>query len=76
MADKYESFGIFLLKDDNGSKMAVIKNNCRGDAENITMTVLKKWLQGGGMSPAWESLVEALRKCNLKYLADNIQEQL
>ena len=75
VADKYESFGIFLLNDDNGDKMAIIKNDCRGYAKDITRAVLKEWLQGGGMSPTWESLIEALRKCKLISLADNIQKE-
>ena len=76
VADKYDSFGIFLLNDGTGDKMAIIKNDCRGYAKDITRAVLKEWLQGGGMSPTWESLIEALRKCKLISLADNIQKEL
>ena len=76
VADKYMWFGIFLLKDDTGNKMAIHENDCRGYAKDITRAVLKEWLQGGGMSPTWESLIEALRKCKLISLADNIQKEL
>ena len=43
--------------------MAVIKNDCHGEAEKITLRILKKWMGGDGMSVTWESLIIALRKC-------------
>ena len=69
----FDLFGIFLLNDDTGDKMAVIKHNCQGDAEKITRAILTAWLRGGGISVSWESLVETLRKCELSLLADQIQ---
>ena len=73
VGDKYDSFGIYLLNDDTGDKMAVIRNNCQGDAEKITRAILTAWLRGGGISVSWDSLVETLRKCELSLLADQIQ---
>ena len=43
--------------------MAVIENDFRGKAENITLQILRKWMEGDGMSVTWESLIIALRKC-------------
>ena len=73
--DKYEEFGIILLQDRTGDEVAVIKNDCRGEAEKITLQILKKWMEGDGMSVTWESLVIALRKCDL-LLADQIEMAL
>ena len=53
VGDKYDSFGIYLLNDDTGDKMAVIRNNCQGDAEKITRAILTAWLRGGGISVSW-----------------------
>ena len=75
MAEKYESFGIFLLKDD-GSTINSIKSDCRYIAADITTAILKRWLRGGGMDVTWESLVDVLRKCKLISLADNIHLNL
>ena len=75
VADKYESFGIFLL-NDNGSTINSIKSDCHYITADITTAILKKWLQGVSMDVTWESLVEVLRKCKLFSLADNIQEEL
>ena len=72
MADNYELFGSFLLQDDTGHKVDIIEHNRRGDAQKITTAILKEWLQGGGMSVTWESLVEALSKCKASYLANQI----
>ena len=72
VADNYELFGTFLLQDDTGHKVDIIEHNRRGDAEGITTAILKKWLQGGGMSVTWESLIEALKKCKASYLANQL----
>ena len=52
--------------------MDVIKNDCRGEAKKITLQILKKWMEGDGMSVTWESLITALRKC-APLLADQIE---
>ena len=72
VSDKYEEFGIILLKDEDGKKMAVIENDFRGKAEKITLQILKKWMEGDGMSVTWESLVIALRNC-APLFADQIE---
>ena len=72
--DKYESFGVFLLNDATGDKVAVIEHDCGGKAEKITTAILKEWLKGGGMNVTWESLVEALSQCEqLTWLANEIK---
>ena len=52
--------------------MAVIKNDCHGEAEKITLQTLEIWMEGDGMSVTWESLIIALRKC-APLLADQIE---
>ena len=77
VADKYKSFGTVLLNDVTGTKMAIIRDKCRGDhPERITMEILRDWLQGKGIDVSWESLIETLRKCGLSYRADQIQMAL
>ena len=73
MGVKYKSFGIFLLDDKAGNRVDIIEHNCRGDAENITMEVLKKWLNGKGTEVSWKNLVKTLRKCKINFLADQIE---
>ena len=76
MGDKYDLFGTFLLNDETGTKMAIIRDNCRGNPERITMAILSDWLQGKGTGVSWESLIETLRNCGLSYRADQIQMAL
>ena len=52
--------------------MAVIKNDCHGEAKKITLQILKEWMEGDGMSVTWESLIIALKKC-APLLADQIE---
>ena len=75
MRDRYDSFGVLLLEDNAGDKMAVIKHNCR-DAEAITRGILRKWLKGEGVSVTWDSLVSTLRKSDLPFLAHQIETAL
>ena len=76
VADKYKTFGIFLLNDETGVKTAIIKAKCLSDPEEITMEILSDWLQGKGTGVSWESLIETLRNCGLSYRADQIQMSL
>jgi hypothetical protein len=70
---KYETFGIFLLKDKAGKRVDIIKKDCRGISEDITMEILKEWLNGKGTEVSWKSLVKTLRKCKINFLADQIE---
>ena len=76
MKDKYESFGVLLLKDNAGDKMAVIKHDCGRDAVAITRRILRRWLKGEGVSVTWDSLVSTLRKSDLPFLAHQIETAL
>ena len=74
--DKYESFGVFLLNDVTGDKVAIIKDRCHGDPEKITYEILREWVRGRGITVSWESLIETLRKCKLSMLAGQIEMTL
>ena len=52
--------------------MAVIENDCRGKLRKLLYKFLKEWMEGDGNSVTWESLVVALRKCDL-LLAEQIE---
>ena len=41
--------------------MAVIKEDCRGISQKITMEVLREWLAGKGVKVLWDSLIATLR---------------
>ena len=62
----YSTFGIFLLEDETGAIVEALKMQFLGDAEEINMAILKKWLQGKGMKPvAWSTLVTVLQRIDL-----------
>ena len=70
---KYKSFGIFLLDDKAGNRVNVIEHNCRENAENITMEILREWLNGKGTEISWKNLIKTLRKCKINFAADQIE---
>ena len=71
--DRYDSFGICLLNDETGDQMAIIKDDCRGNPEKITIAILREWLKGRGTQVSWKSLIESLRSCKINSLADQIE---
>ena len=74
--DKYETFGTFLLNDESGDKMAVLRERFQRDPEKITIEVLREWLAGKGMEVVWESLISTLTKSKCLLLATQIQMAL
>ena len=73
VGDRFETFGVLLLDDETGDKMAIMREKFMRDPERVTMEVLKEWLAGKGVEVSWESLIETLRKSKLKLMADQIQ---
>ena len=73
IGQSYYMFGAIILEDD-GSKMAPLEEQYRGDAYRITSAVLTKWIRGEGRKPAtWSTLATVLDECNLSPLADEIR---
>ena len=69
----YKTFGIFLLKDDNGAKVESIAKE-EGESIHISLKILSKWLQGEGMQPpTWSTIIEALKMSNLGVLAKDVR---
>ena len=70
----YEKFGIQLLHDSNGNIVAGIERKKRDDPGDITIEILRQWLQGKGKKPVtWQTLVECLEDTNLHVAADHIK---
>ena len=72
--ENFDTFGTFLLNDETGDKIAVMK--FMGDPEKITLEVLREWLAGKGVEVSWESLIATLRKSKLQLMAEQIQMAL
>ena len=68
----YLVFGAILLNDKSGSLVEVIKHDCGGNANRITLKILHDWLVGKGEPPTWETLTKALRKCKLNEFAAKV----
>ena len=69
----YSTFGIFLLNDETGSRVDTIENTSHENPERITRKILQEWLQGKGLPPTWESLIQTLRDTGLSTLADKVE---
>lgn len=76
VAPEINAFGTFLLQDNLGDKMAVIKKRVQEDPEEMAMEVLREWLAGKGVEVSWDSLISTLRNSKLPLMAQQIQMAL
>lgn len=72
VAEFHETFGILLLDDEDGSLVhgliAPNQTPC-----NITLAILRKWIQGEGKKPiTWATLIAAIRDAGCATLAEDI----
>ena len=72
----YRIFGTFMLDDDDGSLVDALEVDCQGKCQNIVIKILSEWLRGKGKPVTLEELIESLKVCDLKSLANNIQENM
>ena len=74
---KYKTFGILLLNDLTGAKIAAIAQRCLNGGEQINIEILQEWLQGKGKKPvSWQTLVDVLKDTGLSELAMDIETSL
>jgi hypothetical protein len=73
----YNTLGIFLLQDSNGTVTKAIRAQYQLDATLITQEILQRWLDGRGMKPIeWSTLISVLKKIQLSTLAQDIANNL
>ena len=69
----YTTFGMYLLHDENGDEVALLKRNHIHDgAESITQAILQKWLTSDAPTRTYQHLIECLRQSELGALAELI----
>ena len=76
VADRYRSFGIILLNDEDGCHLAELENDCQGRCESIILKILSDWIRGKGKPVTWTALIETLRSCDLNDLSDHMNEKM
>ena len=72
-------FGMYLLNDENMTKVKVIKeNHVHEGAEAITQAIMQKWLEVGEPTTprTYEHLIECLKQSGLGALAEDIADAL
>lgn len=73
----YDMLGTLLLNDHSGNKVNNIEKFKQGHPVDITVAILKIWIEGKGKMPVtWQTLVTCLRKTKLNVLASDIEAVL
>ena len=73
----YEKFGTLLLEDKKGSIVDSIVKSKHYVPVDITVEILRQWLQGKGRKPVtWQTLVKCLQDTDLTTLADDMKNSL
>lgn len=74
---EYYDFGTYLLQDDTGARISILKYNHRDNCEAINREILQMWLGGVGLQPkTWAKLVEVLEKSGKSELGLKIKKEL
>ena len=73
---QYYMVGTALLNDERGAIVPTIVSEHRGNAEQINMDILSRWVQGKGIADqTWRGLLGVLR-VHCPGLAQDIEETL
>lgn len=72
-AGDYETFGMFLLKDDNGVTVGLLKKDLIHEgAAGITQAIMQKWLISDKLPHTYEHLIQCLKQSELGALAERV----
>ena len=75
--NNHELFGTLLLEDTNGNIVKSIVKASNGNPVDITLEILRWWLQGSGRLPVtWQTLIKCLRDTKLNVAANYIEGAL
>ena len=73
-AGNYKKFGMYLLRDKNGTMVDLLKRNHIHDgAESVTEAILQKWLTSDVPTRTYQHLIGCLRQSELSALAELIE---
>ena len=73
-AKDYVTFGMYLLQDDNGTAVDLIKrDHIQDGAESVTRVILQKWLTSDAPTRTYQHLIECLRQSEFCALAELIE---
>ena len=73
-AKDYMTFGMYLLQDENGAAVDLLKkNNIHDGAESVTRAIFQQWLASSTAAPhTYQHLIDCLRQSGLNALAELI----
>ena len=74
VGDRFLEFGVHLLIDDTGQKIAIIKSAENGQPRDINIAILREWVLGKGQPVTWEVLVSVLKTVGLNQIANEIEK--
>ena len=73
-ASHYSQLGIFLLNDDDGSKIRRIELTHHYRPEVIMNEIFQEWIASGDHS--WRMLIDTLKTCSLNTLSRDVRDGL
>ena len=72
-AGDYETFGMFLLQDDNGVKVRLLKkDHIHEGVMGITQAIMQKWLTSDVPTHTYEHLIQCLKQSGQVALAERV----
>ena len=76
IGDQWRVVGITLLNDESGGIVKAVAKEFRGNALDINLDILERWLQGKGIRDrSWRGLLRVLQ-VHCRALAESVEEAL
>ena len=76
-AGDFETFGMFLLQDDNKMEVDLIKKgHIQEGPGSVTQKIIQKWLSSDASTCTYQHLIESLKEAELGALAEEINKLL
>ena len=73
----YRSFGICLLNDKTGNRVAIAAENNRGNVGHTNNSIFNRFIIGDGKKPMnWRSFIECLETTGLCSLVEDILQHM
>ena len=77
VVSRWQKLGDLLEFDNSGTKLELIKSTYPANPEACCRDMFRHWLNGNGVRPcSWRKLIELLKDCHHKVLAEEIQDAL
>ena len=76
VAKKWKEIGVLLDFDATGQHLDTIETGYEKDPSSCCQAMFQHWLKGNGVEQTWGTLIDILKDCKLRMLAESVEKIL